>query len=176
MRPTVAGDVPALVALVDAVAAEGRWLLVRPGQRTATEEHLLLAQLAGAGGLSLSLEVAGEVAGRVMVAPEAHAGGRAAGEVAILLAAGLRGQGLGRVLLSHAVAWSQGSGLHLLRLRVLPDNAPAIALYRSLGFVDAGIDEHPPTPAGARRGELLTMTLELPGPGARPLLSSAADE
>ncbi|MFN2451781.1 MAG: N-acetyltransferase family protein [Candidatus Dormibacteria bacterium] len=173
----MAGDVPGLVALVDAVAAEGRWLLISPGHRTAVEEHLLLAQLAAMGGLSLSLEVSDTVSGRVVVARETDPGGRSVGELAILLGAAVRGRGMGRSLLTRAVAWAVGAGLDALYLRVRPDNAPAVALYRSLGFADAERSTHTVPGTDPERGvELLRMTLELGGLRARPLLSSPPDE
>jgi len=50
-----------------------------------------------------------------------------------------RGRGLGRALLQAAEAAALDGGTALMRLEVNPDNAAAVALYRSVGYVDIGI-------------------------------------
>jgi ribosomal protein S18 acetylase RimI-like enzyme len=50
-----------------------------------------------------------------------------------------QGQGLGRALLVRAEALALDGGAAVMRLEVNPDNAPAVALYRSVGYVDFGI-------------------------------------
>ena len=45
-----------------------------------------------------------------------------------------RRQGLGRVLMDLALAWGRRRGARRAFLEVRPSNAPALALYRSLGF------------------------------------------
>ncbi|WP_049565313.1 GNAT family N-acetyltransferase [Streptomyces sp. SBT349] len=51
---------------------------------------------------------------------------------------GARGQGVGDRLIGEVEAWALRSGATTLRLAVLPDNAPAAALYRRHGFVPTG--------------------------------------
>ncbi|MDO3402391.1 GNAT family N-acetyltransferase [Mycolicibacterium neoaurum] len=57
-----------------------------------------------------------------------------------------RGRGLGRTLVSGAVDWARSQRVHRVNLRVHRDNAPALAVYDSLGFTmvsgdaDAGDD------------------------------------
>lgn len=48
------------------------------------------------------------------------------------------GQGLGRRLTECIIAWAADRGLRKLYLRVYDDNLRALALYRSLGFVEEG--------------------------------------
>ena len=45
-----------------------------------------------------------------------------------------RGQGLGRTLVERLATIAQNSGACPLRVRVFPENAPAIGCYRSAGF------------------------------------------
>jgi ribosomal protein S18 acetylase RimI-like enzyme len=47
-------------------------------------------------------------------------------------------RGLGEALLRAALAWAKASGLVWMDLGVFDDNAPAVALYRKLGFVETG--------------------------------------
>jgi ribosomal-protein-alanine acetyltransferase len=50
-----------------------------------------------------------------------------------------QGHGLGRALLRAAEAAALDGGAAVMRLEVSPDNAAAVALYRSVGYVDFGI-------------------------------------
>lgn len=52
-----------------------------------------------------------------------------------------RGAGLARRLVEEALAWARGRGLPKVLLWVNDDNAHAIALYESCGFVANGRDE-----------------------------------
>lgn len=158
VRPATADDATALVALRDAVAAEGRWIVARPGEATVLEETLALAALLAEGGLSLCLVVDDRVVGNVVVrrAP----GEEAVGDVGIAVARDARGEGLGRVLMETAVAWAKAVQLRRLRLSVLSDNQPAIALYRSLGFTNLGVQRLAPRPWDEER-DVLVMNLDL---------------
>jgi hypothetical protein len=50
-----------------------------------------------------------------------------------------QGQGLGRELLRAAEAVALNGGAAVMRLEVNPGNAPAVSLYRSIGYTDIGI-------------------------------------
>jgi ribosomal-protein-alanine acetyltransferase len=50
-----------------------------------------------------------------------------------------QGEGIGRGLLRAAETAALDSGAAVMRLEVNPDNAPAVALYRSVGYTDFGI-------------------------------------
>jgi [ribosomal protein S18]-alanine N-acetyltransferase len=51
-----------------------------------------------------------------------------------------RRTGLGRRLVDQLLAAARDTGLSGCLLRVAPDNAPALALYRSAGFLDVDTD------------------------------------
>ena len=55
-----------------------------------------------------------------------------------------QGQGLGRSLLDAALRWIQTLSPTVDRVRIstLPNNETAIALYKSVGFVEKGIEEN----------------------------------
>ena len=59
-------------------------------------------------------------------------------EISIGVDAAWRGQGVGRALLVARVAGARAEGHAALSLSVDARNAPALALYRSMGFVDTG--------------------------------------
>lgn len=54
------------------------------------------------------------------------------------MAADWRGRGVGRALMDRALEWASRSPLQKLALSVYAHNAPAIALYRKLGFEEEG--------------------------------------
>ena len=76
----------------------------------------------------------GEVIGSVHIDASRHG----FGEVGMAIVREWRGQGVGSALLSTAVEWARGRGLHKLSLSVFAHNAAAIALYRKHGFVEEG--------------------------------------
>ncbi|HEX3606043.1 MAG TPA: GNAT family N-acetyltransferase [Candidatus Dormibacteraeota bacterium] len=138
IRPAGADDAAALVALRDAVAGEGRWVAAEPGERTVLEESLALAGLLSHGGLSLVAELDGALAGQLAV--QRRLGGYEGhrGDLSITVAREHREQGLGRALVETAIDWARAVHLGKLTLGVFPENVRAIALYRSVGFVEEG--------------------------------------
>ena len=79
-------------------------------------------------------EAAGEIAGTLYVIES----GFGFGEIAMMVAAGRRGVGIGTALLAAAIEWARGRGLHKLTLSVFPHNEAAIALYEQFGFRQEG--------------------------------------
>jgi ribosomal protein S18 acetylase RimI-like enzyme len=160
IRPSGDGDAPELAALIDAVAAEGEFIVAVPGEPETLEQSARLVTIALEGGLSLSLEVDGLVAGNLMVHRRAGRHFSHVAEIAIVVSNEQRRAGFGRMLMEMAIAWSQAVGLAKLSLQVFPDNARAIALYRSLGFADEGLARGDARmPSGDR--DLLLMGLTL---------------
>jgi putative acetyltransferase len=59
--------------------------------------------------------------------------------LAIALLPAWQGRGVGRAMMQRLLDWAdQWAGVLRIELNVHTDNAPAIALYRSLGFVEEG--------------------------------------
>lgn len=67
-----------------------------------------------------------------------------------------RGLGVGRSLMSHALAWAKDRGTLYVRLGVTDIDSPAMYLYESLGFFPVG--EATPLREGS---ELMSRTMEL---------------
>ncbi len=70
-----------------------------------------------------------------------------------------RGRGVGRLLVETFLAWARGTGAVEVRLWVTETNAPAVALYRSMGF--APTDRHQQLPSNLALREVM-MRLGLP--------------
>jgi len=160
IRPAGADDAAGLVALRDAVAAEGIWVAAEPGERTVLEESLALAGLVSHGGLALVAEVEGRLAAQLAVHRRQGRYEGHRGDLSITVARDDREQGLGRALVETAVDWSRAVRLGKLTLGVFPENLRAIALYRSVGFVEEGtLRRH--LRVGAEERDLLLMGLLL---------------
>jgi len=81
--------------------------------------------------------VAGDIVGVIFVTES----GFGLGEIAMFVAAGRRGHGVGTALVEAVIAWAKTRPLHKLTLGVFPHNEAAIGLYRKFGFVEEG--RHP---------------------------------
>jgi len=71
------------------------------------------------------------------------------------------GQGIGRTTGEYLKEWGRNVGLRKLTLRVFDDNARAIALYRSLGFIEEGRLRQDVLRAGGGYSDTLVMGLFL---------------
>jgi GNAT superfamily N-acetyltransferase len=144
--PKGARDAHDTVVLLAEVAREGRWIAtVWPFDITARAEALRTELL--------GRRVVGwcAVDGRTMVGDLTVYGvAYDEPEFGMIVAASHRQRGIGRALIENAAAWARGNGKAALRLRVFPDNAPALALYRSVGFVEVQVQRGAiPRPDGA---------------------------
>ena len=57
----------------------------------------------------------------------------------VAVAAGARRRGIARALVGALEAWARERGLAFMTLEVRVSNDPAVALYRGLGFAEAGV-------------------------------------
>jgi RimJ/RimL family protein N-acetyltransferase len=141
IRPATPEDTEAMLDVVEAVAAEGRWIGTEaPIDRGARAAALRASFAAPATGASFVAVDAGADGGG------SGGGGRVVGSIDLRLAPygvvdigmalldGYRGQGHGTRLLDAGLAWARSSGGHKASLQVWPHNAGAIALYERAGF------------------------------------------
>lgn len=128
IRPAEEGDRRSLARLFARVAEEGDGIAAEPPVdvgRLAESWQLdgTLVALAGA-----------ELVGELRVEPSWFG----FGEIGMMVARDWRGRGVGTALVEAAIEWARERGLHKLSLGVFPQNEPALALYRKLGFVEEG--------------------------------------
>jgi len=94
----------------------------------------------GVRGLEVVAEHQGRIVGDVQVRRQSLRRLRHMGHIGIGVHPALQGRGLGRALMETAIAWARSQeGMTRLDLFVFADNARAIALYESLGFVREGV-------------------------------------
>lgn len=79
-------------------------------------------------------EFAGKIVGCCDVLPYPELGFRHVGRCGMWVLPDFRGQGIGRKLITDCLERANVFGLEKVELQVYGDNAPAIALYLSLGF------------------------------------------
>jgi L-amino acid N-acyltransferase YncA len=60
------------------------------------------------------------------------------GEVSVYLAESVRGQGIGKALLTALIEESEKAGFWTLQAGIFPENVVSIALHRSCGFREVG--------------------------------------
>jgi RimJ/RimL family protein N-acetyltransferase len=155
-------DIPALIALINVLAAEPSYFFILP-----------LDPVSGVGALKSHLAtIAASDNEKVLVA---HCGGELVGlvtgtrgpfrerrgciEIGVGVAPTCRGRGIGRALLVAVETWARQAGVHRLHLTVAAENAAAIALYRKLGFVVEGTQRASAEIGGVRIDELMMAKL-----------------
>jgi diamine N-acetyltransferase len=81
--------------------------------------------------------------GYVLLFPFEEDGIRLVNIVRLMIDADHQGQGLGRALLRETVRWigTWAPAVQRVRISTLPDNVPALTLYRTEGFEEAGTEE-----------------------------------
>jgi RimJ/RimL family protein N-acetyltransferase len=137
VRPAVPADADALVALGRDVASEEElWLTY---DRSRGDERRNLRGVRRDPNVAIFVaETAAGIVGRLSIARDRHPYSRHVAEVGLMVDAGQRRRGIGSALMEEAMKWAKASGITKVELEVFPHNAPAIALYRKLGFEEEG--------------------------------------
>jgi RimJ/RimL family protein N-acetyltransferase len=137
IRQATPGDAGALLALKQALDRETRFMLVEPGERTATEEDVaeqLRRVAAQPNSVVLVADADAQLAGYV----EAVGGGARRNRHTAHVVIGVRqahaGRGVGGTLLAELERWARANDLLRLELTVMTHNERAVGLYRKLGY------------------------------------------
>lgn len=142
VREALPADAAAMVAYMEELLRSRPLILWEEGEPVPTVQKRQ-ARLAGAQGKDHEITLLAEHEGRIVGQLDFRSGERRrvrhAGELGLSVAADWRGRGVGRALLSDLIEWCRERGVvRKINLGVLPHNEPALALYRSLGFVEEG--------------------------------------
>ena len=127
--------VTGILALLEAVAAERRWIGTEPPvDRSALLRHLR-SSVEGDARTARFVALGGEeVIGQLSM--ELKPSGVA--ELGMFVAPAWRGQGVGGALVDAGLAWARQAGAHKVALQMWPHNHAARALYDKFGFVEEG--------------------------------------
>ncbi|MGI8686327.1 MAG: GNAT family N-acetyltransferase [Acidimicrobiales bacterium] len=134
VRPAAVADLSAVVDLVEAVAAEGRWIGTEQVDRPQRHDHLL-ASLSNPLEGNFVADASGLVVGQIAMSLRPYG----VADVGMLVAAPWRGIGVGSALLGAGVDWARQAGAHKVALGAWPHNEAALALYRKFGFAVEGL-------------------------------------
>ena len=124
-------DVPAVVALLERIAAEDRWIKTEIPFDIAERSRSLRRALEDESIFLLVAEYDERVVGNLV--------GMLKNDVVAIgmgLDAAFRGRGIGGALLDEAIAHAGRANFQRLYLEVYAHNEAALALYRSRGFVE----------------------------------------
>jgi ribosomal protein S18 acetylase RimI-like enzyme len=128
-------DVDALIDLLVAVAAEGRWIGTEAPVDTERRRQGLARAIDQEGTLLLAADAGSKLVGELWMELASYG----VADLGMLVASGWRGRGVGSALLRAGIDWAREAGAHKVSLEVWPDNQAAIALYEKFGFEREGL-------------------------------------
>ena len=135
IRRATLADIDEILAVLGAVADEGRWLATGSApdfisRRERFENSVVRDDM----GMFVAVAQA-QIVGEISIMPE-NTGVYAIG---MAVAGAWRGRGVGSQLLSAGIEWARARGAHKIYLEVFPHNAAALALYEKFGFKREGV-------------------------------------
>jgi len=177
LRPAQAGDAGPLLAALNEVAAEGRYLLTRHWAITRELEARWLHTATDSTDLLLVATVADDdnapptIAGSVSLVRREPEFVRHTAELGMWLHAAFREIGIGSAMVEAALIWAAGHGIEKITLSARSPNRRATSLYEKYGFVEEGRrGAFIKTPQGYEDECLLSRFVD----PVAPLVSSAA--
>lgn len=133
-------DAPHLAAAERAIARVPGMLASRPDEIDDDAVRRMIVDLEERGrGIYLVAERAGEAVGHALLEPLSLAVTAHVVRLTIAVHEGHQGQGVGRALMNELLRWARSDPrVNKVELQVRSSNERALALYRSLGFVEEG--------------------------------------
>jgi L-amino acid N-acyltransferase YncA len=126
-------DWPAIWPFYRAIAAAGETYAIDP---EITSERARSEWMRTAPGITfVAVGAGGAVIGSACAYPNRPAGGSHIASASFMVDPASAGQGAGRRLAEHVITWAREQGFQAMQFNaVVETNAPAVALWRSLGF------------------------------------------
>lgn len=138
IRRAKSQDAEAVIAHVNAIGAEGIYIMTERLLLTPKEERAVFRRADGKSELYIVAIIGGEIVGTADVARGRHSKNRHAASLGIAIRKDARGVGLGMAMMRAMIGWARSVGIRKLTLGVFASNTPAVALYRKLGFTQEG--------------------------------------
>lgn len=135
VRPARREDVEQVLDLLEAVAAEGRWIgSEAPIDRAGRRQQLVETIEGDERGVRYLAVADGLVVGSLGVDLRPYD----VADLGMFVQREWRGRGVGSALIEAAIAWARSAGAHKVALQLWPHNRPALALYQKFGFEQEG--------------------------------------
>jgi putative acetyltransferase len=141
IRKAAVADAEQMISLDRALAENGRGMVLDPDQiNTLEEERARIGVTLATEGATCGIvaEIDGRIVGSAFLKQLGPARCRHVGLLSVGVHPDHQRTGVGRALMTHLVDHARACGLERLELYVRGDNAPAQALYVSLGFKQEG--------------------------------------
>jgi RimJ/RimL family protein N-acetyltransferase len=132
-------DAEAWISNVNAIGAEGVYLMTELLRRTVAQVRRQFAQADPGQELWLVAEVGGAVVGGANFARGSWRKNAHTAALGVAIRRKYRGLGLGLAMMQAGIAWAREVGITKLKLGVFATNRAALGLYRKLGFVQEGL-------------------------------------
>jgi len=139
LRTMVEDDAEQLCEILPQTHAESDFLNYLPGEFDKSieqERQFIREHNAKPRSFSVTVELGGRIIAFAGAAGDERRRYHHHAEFGLCVVKAFWHQGLGRVLTDYAVEWGRRLGLRKLYLKVFAHNTNAIALYRSVGFVE----------------------------------------
>lgn len=138
LRLAVPADAPLLAAAEAETALTPGLLVSRPHELTPAAFEKTIRELASRGRYVVA-EEEGRVVGHALLEPMGLEAISHVFRLTIVVHPGHLGRGVGREIMEDLLRWARETpAVGKIELLVRATNAPAIALYRSLGFIEEG--------------------------------------
>lgn len=138
LRPAVEADAPSLLAALNSVAAEERYLLRSRFDRSEWADPAFIRQVEEGGNLLLVAVHEGRVIGWLALARGAEEYIRHTADLMMGVISAYRGQGLGSAMLDYALHWARAQGVEKIYISLRAGNERAFPFYAKHGFVEEG--------------------------------------
>lgn len=139
LRRAQVDDARALIECTDRVAVERRYITMDRLDIPVEQEQEFICRLEMMGDLFLVAEHGGRLVGSLTAMRGRGAFRAHVAEFGLSLVPEYRDAGIGRAMIAYTMDWCRSRGVEKLNLEVFADNDRAIALYRSMGFIEEGI-------------------------------------
>jgi RimJ/RimL family protein N-acetyltransferase len=134
VRPATDHDLDAAVDLYESVAEEGRWIAAEAPVDRGARRQRFESSIRREDAQFFVAEKDGRLVGELGIEVQSYG----VADFGMMVAADVRGRGVGSALMDAAIAWAREAGAHKIALHVWPHNEAAITLYRKFGFEEEG--------------------------------------